>query len=140
MTLGASTRLAEPGSSRRTRGCIRLHRDAADVAFTALTSGPEPLSIDLDVFGLDVGLPAGVMTLPAVRDWLLAHPRDFQARDAVWAEVIRRARPDGPPWVIGAVGMPCQRCAATSASCATATEAISIKRCYLPVPSVTVYR
>ncbi|MFI7650333.1 hypothetical protein ACIBTZ_30260 [Micromonospora sp. NPDC049460] len=79
--------------------------DAADVAFAALTSGPDPLSVDLDVFDPDVGLPAGVMPLPAVRDWLLAHPRDFQARDAVWAEVIRRARLDGPQWVIGAVGM-----------------------------------
>ncbi|MFG1952440.1 hypothetical protein [Micromonospora sp. NPDC048830] len=79
--------------------------DAADVAFGALTSDPEPLSIDCDVFGPDVGLPPGVMTLPAVRDWLLAHSRAFAARDAVWAEVIRRARLDGPRWVIGAVGM-----------------------------------
>ncbi|MFI7335233.1 hypothetical protein [Micromonospora aurantiaca (nom. illeg.)] len=79
--------------------------DAADVAFALLTSDPEPLSINCDAFSPDVGLPAGVMTLPAVRDWLLAHPRAFLARDAVWAEVIRRARLDGPQWVIGAVGM-----------------------------------
>ncbi|MFD0784943.1 hypothetical protein ACFQZ8_13635 [Micromonospora azadirachtae] len=79
--------------------------DAADAAFAALTSDPDPLSIDLDVFGPDVGLPAGVMTLPAVRDWLLAHTDAFRARDAVWVEVIRRARLDGPQWVIAAVGM-----------------------------------
>ncbi|MET7951041.1 hypothetical protein [Micromonospora sp. NPDC005324] len=79
--------------------------DAAEVAFTALTCDPAPLSIDLDQLGPDVGLPAGVMTVLAVRDWLLAHRTSFEARDAVWAEMIRRARLDGPQWVIGAVGM-----------------------------------
>ncbi|MEV6374811.1 hypothetical protein [Micromonospora musae] len=79
--------------------------DAADAAFAALTSDPDPLSIDLDVFGPEVGLPAGVMTLRTVRDWLLAHTDAFRARDVVWVEVIRRARLDGPQWVIAAVGM-----------------------------------
>ncbi|RKF23665.1 hypothetical protein [Micromonospora globbae] len=79
--------------------------DAADMAFALLTREPEPLSIDCDAFSPHLGLPAEVMTLPTVRDWLLAHPRAFPARDAVWAHVIRRARLDGPQWVIGAVGM-----------------------------------
>ncbi|MEV4481846.1 hypothetical protein [Micromonospora coxensis] len=79
--------------------------DAADVAFTALTRDPAPLSIDLDMFGRYDGLPEGVMALPAVRDWLLTHPRAYTARDIVWRELIRRARLDGPQWVIAAVGM-----------------------------------
>ncbi|MBM0255843.1 hypothetical protein [Micromonospora sp. 4G55] len=79
--------------------------DAADVAFAALTSDPAPLSIDLDMFCPDDGLPTGVMALPAVRDWLLTHPRAYTARDVVWRELIRRARLCGPQWVIAAVGM-----------------------------------
>ncbi|MEU1606039.1 hypothetical protein [Micromonospora matsumotoense] len=79
--------------------------DAAELAFTALTSGPDPLSIDCDVLGPDLDLPEGALPLTAVRDWLLEHPRAFAARDAVWAEVVRRARVDGPQWVIAAVGM-----------------------------------
>jgi hypothetical protein len=79
--------------------------DAADAAFAALTCDPFPLTLDLDIFGGDTGLPAGVVTLPALRDWLLAHPRAYTARDDVWRELIRRARLDGPAWVIAAVGM-----------------------------------
>jgi hypothetical protein len=43
--------------------------------------------------------------LPALRDWLMAHPRAYTARDAVWRELIRRARQGRPEWVIAAVGM-----------------------------------
>ncbi|WP_319461474.1 hypothetical protein [Micromonospora sp. RTP1Z1] len=79
--------------------------DAADAAFVALTSDPAPLSIDLDMFDPDDGLPSGVTALPAVRDWLLRHPRAYTARDMLWRELIRRARMCGPQWVIAAVGM-----------------------------------
>jgi hypothetical protein len=79
--------------------------DAVDTAFAALTCDPQPLTLDLDSLGPDTGLPAGVMALPALRDWLLRHPRAYTARDVVWRELIRRARLDGPAWVIAAVGM-----------------------------------
>ncbi|MEH0985896.1 hypothetical protein [Micromonospora sp. CPCC 205556] len=79
--------------------------DAVDAAFTALTTGPDPMTLDLDTLGPDTGLPAGVMTLPALRDWMLRHPRDYTARDAVWRDLVRRARLDGPSWVIAAVAM-----------------------------------
>jgi hypothetical protein len=78
---------------------------AADAAFAALTRQPAPLALNLDAFDGDAGLPAGVMALPVLRDWLLAHPHAYPARDAVWRELIRRARLDGPEWVIAAVGM-----------------------------------
>ncbi|MFI2652651.1 hypothetical protein [Micromonospora fulviviridis] len=79
--------------------------DAVEAAFAALTTGPAPLTLDLDRLGPGAGLPAGVMTLPALRDWLLRHPRAYAARDAVWRDLVRRARLDGPSWVIAAVAM-----------------------------------
>jgi hypothetical protein len=79
--------------------------DAADTAFAALTCDPQPLALDLDRYASDTGLPGGVMALPALREWLLAHPRAYAARDEVWRDLIRRARLDGPAWVIAAVGM-----------------------------------
>jgi hypothetical protein len=78
---------------------------AADAAFAVLTCEPAPLTLDLDTLGPGAGLPGGVIALPALRDWLLAHPRAYPARDTVWRELVRRARLDGPAWVIAAVGM-----------------------------------
>jgi DNA-directed RNA polymerase specialized sigma24 family protein len=78
---------------------------AADTAFAALTCEPAPLTLDLDKLDAGAELPGGVIALAVLRDWLLAHPRAHAARDAVWRELIRRARLDGPAWVIAAVGM-----------------------------------
>lgn len=79
--------------------------DAAATAFAALTCEPHPLVLDCTVFGPDTGLPQRVIPLPALRDWLLRHPHAYTARDEVWRELIRRARLDGPHWVVAAVGM-----------------------------------
>jgi hypothetical protein len=83
--------------------------DAVDTAFAALTCDPQPLSLDLDqiadALGDDTGLRGGVIALPALRQWLLEHPRAYTVRDAVWRELIRRARLDGPSWVIAATAM-----------------------------------
>ena len=83
--------------------------DAVDTAFAALTGEPAPLSLDLGKLGLapgeHEGLPAGVTALPVLRSWLLKHPHAYAARDAVWGELIRRARLDGPAWVIAATAM-----------------------------------
>ncbi|MGN9920269.1 hypothetical protein [Micromonospora palomenae] len=80
--------------------------DAADAAFATLTCQPAPLTLDLRSCGPnDDGAPSGVMALPALRDWLLRHPRAYMVRDGVWRELVRRARLDGPAWVIAAVGM-----------------------------------
>ncbi|MET8197995.1 hypothetical protein [Micromonospora taraxaci] len=79
--------------------------DAAGTAFAALTCEPAPLALDCTAFFSDARLPRPVMPLPALRDWLLRHPRAYAARDEVWRELIRRARLDGPHWVIAAVGM-----------------------------------
>ncbi|MGV9976552.1 RNA polymerase sigma factor [Micromonospora wenchangensis] len=79
--------------------------DAAATAFAALTCEPAPLVLDCAAFGPDTDLPPQVMPLPALRDWLLRHPHAYTVRDEVWRELIRRARLDGPHWVIAAVGM-----------------------------------
>ncbi|RLK24701.1 hypothetical protein DER29_2630 [Micromonospora sp. M71_S20] len=79
--------------------------DAAATAFAALTCEPAPLALDCAALGADTGLPQQVMSLPALRDWLLRRPRAYSARDEVWRELIRRARLDGPHWVVAAVGM-----------------------------------
>ncbi|MGC5054674.1 hypothetical protein ACLQ2S_24845 [Micromonospora sp. DT48] len=55
--------------------------------------------------GIDLDLPFGEVPLPVLRDWLMAHPSAYAARDAVWRELIRRARQGRPEWVIAAVGM-----------------------------------
>jgi hypothetical protein len=83
--------------------------DAVDTAFAALTTGPDPLSLDLGqlagMSGHDNDVPHGVTALPALRRWLLTHPRAYTVRDTVWRELTRRARLDGPAWVIAATAL-----------------------------------
>ncbi|QGN49773.1 hypothetical protein GKC29_25060 [Micromonospora sp. WMMC415] len=79
--------------------------DAVEVAFAALICDPDPVRLDLDKLGGDSGLPGGVMALPELREWLLAHPRAYRGRDRVWRELVLRARLDGPAWVVVAAGM-----------------------------------
>lgn len=85
------------------------HLLAADAAFVALTTGPAPLALDCDTLirdtGQDMVLPSGVIPLPALRNWLLKHPDEYLGRDAVWRELVLRARSRGKEWAIAAVGM-----------------------------------
>lgn len=88
------------------------------MVFARLTCEPDPLSLDCDALndalndaprdgavGEGLGLPRGCVSLTALRDWLLAHSGHYAAKDAVWRELIGRARDPGGVWVIGAVGM-----------------------------------
>ncbi|MGC4804993.1 hypothetical protein [Micromonospora sp. DT233] len=92
-----------------TRDWPTSHLLAADAAFVALTSDPKPLSLDCDDLPRDIDgdfrLPSGVVALPVLRDWLLSHPGDYAGRDAVWRELVLRARVQGKEWTIAAVGM-----------------------------------
>ncbi|SCL20503.1 hypothetical protein GA0074692_0885 [Micromonospora pallida] len=85
------------------------HLLAADVAFVALTREPAPLALDCDSLPRDIGkdmvLPSGVVPLSVLRDWLLKHPGEYLGRDAVWRELVLRARLRGKEWTIAAVGM-----------------------------------
>jgi hypothetical protein len=76
-----------------------------DARFGLLCCQPDPIGLDCSMFDPGLGLPAGFMPLPDLRHWLLAHPDPGRAADAVWRELIRRARHDGPDWVVAAVWM-----------------------------------
>lgn len=76
-----------------------------DTAFAALTCDPDPLSIDLSHLDPALGLPAVPVNVADLRTWLARHPRDWAALDAVWRELITRARLDGPAWVVTATAL-----------------------------------
>jgi hypothetical protein len=77
--------------------------DAAESAFRALTTGPGPLALHGSATA--AGLPARLVPLGEVRDVLLHPATTSAARNRVWAELIRRARTDGPAWVVGLTGV-----------------------------------
>ncbi len=85
------------------------HLQAADTAFAVLTCGPDPLSLDCDALakaaGVDSALPPDTVPLTRLRDWLLANPDNYLARDIVWRELVTLARTGAPHWIIAAVGM-----------------------------------
>jgi hypothetical protein len=74
-----------------------------DVLFARIADGPGAVGIDCTAWA-DLGLPPRFLTLRALRDWLMTHRTNYQARDAVWHDVVRRARTD-PAWVSVAAGM-----------------------------------
>jgi hypothetical protein len=77
--------------------------DQAQAAFELLLAGPAPLAVD----GRAIGhrLPARLIRLDELKS-LLLHPSVSPAtRDAAWVDLVRRARTDGPAWVVGAVGV-----------------------------------
>src|ERR1700730_479236 len=75
---------------------------AASRAFDLLTCAPAPLAFDGRAFE---GLPERMMPLDDLRKILLARSTSVAVRDAVWRELVIRARRDGPAWVVAAVGM-----------------------------------
>ena len=77
--------------------------DAADAAFRLLCAGPRPLS--LHASRLAAGLPDRPVPLDELRVLLLHPATGTRARNAVWAELVRRARSGDPAWVLGLTGM-----------------------------------
>lgn len=77
--------------------------EVLDAAFTALVSGPEPLSLDGAALGH--GLPRRVVPLGELKAVLLHPSTGYPAREAAWAELVTRARGCGPAWVVGAAGV-----------------------------------
>lgn len=87
-----------------------------DKAFAAQRLGRAPMMLDCAALTAastgegpgpetDPDGPPSEVPLPVLRDWLMAHPRAYPARDAVWRELIRRARQGPSEWVIAAIGM-----------------------------------
>src|SRR6266508_3639749 len=76
---------------------------AAQRTFTLVTAEPTNLYLHGEDFGDE--LPAGPIALPRLRDLLLAPSTSLSTRDAVWRELIDRARADRSTWLVMAVGM-----------------------------------
>jgi hypothetical protein len=76
--------------------------DAAEKAFTMLAEAPTHVPFDARAFE---GLPDRILPLDELRRLLLAAGTSQKVRDAVWRELVVRARRDGPAWRVAAVGM-----------------------------------
>jgi hypothetical protein len=77
--------------------------DAADTAFHLLCQGPQPLAIHASA--LAPGLPGRAVPVTELRALLLHPATSATARNAVWAELVRRARTGQPAWVLALVGV-----------------------------------
>ncbi len=77
--------------------------DSADAAFRLLTTGPGPLA--LNPARLAPGLPDRQVGLGELKALLLHPATSGNARNKVWAELVRRARGRGPAWMIGLTGV-----------------------------------
>jgi hypothetical protein len=77
--------------------------DAADAAFRLLCAGPRPLA--LHASRLAAGLPDRPVPLDELRVLLLDPATGSRARNAVWAELVRRAQAGDPAWVLGLTGV-----------------------------------
>src|SRR3954469_12501959 len=76
--------------------------DAAEKAFLLLAEAPT--HVPFDARGFD-GLPDRILPLDELRRLFLSAGTNGKSRDEVWRELVARARRDGPPWRVAAVGM-----------------------------------
>jgi hypothetical protein len=76
--------------------------DTAQRAFTLLVQ--PPTHVGFDSRGFD-DLPDQIVPLDRLRHLLLTPAVSLETRDAVWRELVVRARRDGPAWVVAAVGV-----------------------------------
>lgn len=85
------------------------HLEAAELGFAALAEARTPLTVNCDALAgpadMDIGLPAGTLSVSALRRWLLANPDRHQARDTIWRDLVVRARLTGGHWRLAAAGM-----------------------------------
>src|SRR4051812_21524896 len=73
--------------------------------YTFTRSATEPTRLVLDGAELGDELPPGRLLLLPLRDLLLRPQTSPATRDAVWRELIRRAREDRSSWLVAAMGM-----------------------------------
>jgi hypothetical protein len=77
--------------------------DAADTAFRLLCAGPQPLA--LHASRVAAGLPDRLVPVDELRVLLLHPSTSARARNAVWAELVRRARAGDPAWTVALAGI-----------------------------------
>ncbi|MDT0307216.1 hypothetical protein RM780_09600 [Streptomyces sp. DSM 44917] len=80
----------------------QLPLDTARECFGWLVTGPAPLALDGRAIP---GLPDRELPLDELRDRLLRRCCPQAARDAVWAELVTRARREGATWTLACAGM-----------------------------------
>jgi len=106
MTTSQSRRQSRQPSRPRRRSTSRpwptTPLDAAQRAFDLLVCPPAPLAFDGRGFA---GLPNRILPLDELKKLLIADATSRPVRDAVWRELVVRARRDGPAWVVAAVGI-----------------------------------
>lgn len=74
-----------------------------DTDFTRLAGGRDPLGLNCAPW-VDLGLPGVFLSVRQLRDWMLTHRRAYEARNAVWRELVTRAQLT-PVWMTATVGM-----------------------------------
>lgn len=77
--------------------------DTAETSFRLLTTGPGALSLDCTAFA--PALPRGEVNLAELRMLLTSRHVSDETRDAVWRELVTRARVGKGAWTVAAVGM-----------------------------------
>ena len=79
--------------------------DVLDDSFRLLSAGPEPLAVHAS--RLAAGLPDRPVPVGELRVLLLHPATSTAARNAVWAELVRRARAGGgdPAWTVALCGI-----------------------------------
>src|SRR5262245_19138438 len=97
-----TTTPSRPRRTPRSRPWPSTPLDAAQRAFDLLVCPPAPLAFDGRGFP---GLPNKILPLDELKRLLIDDATPRPVRDAVWRELVVRARRDGPAWVVGAVGM-----------------------------------
>lgn len=91
--------MAHRNDPRNTSSALRVAQ------YVFIRSAGEPTTLWLD--GADFGdeLPQGRLLLMPLRDLLLRPQTSAATRDAVWRELICRARRDRSSWLVAAMGM-----------------------------------
>ncbi|MEO3810726.1 pilin [Sphaerisporangium sp. B11E5] len=88
---------------RRATPAQRSPLDIAEQAFRLLCC--EPGGLALDATGLAGELPQRPVLLTELRELLMDRRLGNHVRDIVWRELVTRARAEGAPWLVAAVGM-----------------------------------
>lgn len=86
------------------QGAVDNALDCAEKVFHVLVTGPEPLSLHCGEIG-GGWLPARKVDLAELSVLLLKGGCPDEVKDAVWREMVSRARTGRPEWVIGCVGL-----------------------------------
>lgn len=76
--------------------------NSAERTFALLVTRPHPVSLHGRAF---TGLPDRAVPLDELKEILLRRHCPREVRDAVWAELVRRARAQGGTWTVACVGI-----------------------------------